>query len=304
MRRLDPDFVLALALLLCVTLGACGPGEGSAGVLRFTAIPDSDTTELDLRFQPLAEYLAGVLGMPVEYVPTADYSASVEMFKNGDVQLAWFGGLTGVQARTAVEGARAIAQGALDPAFKSYFIAHALPAGAAHAPFPTELLRGKRFTFGSRQSTSGRLMPEYFIRAETSLAPQEFFAEVGFSGAHDKTAELVNAGAFEVGAINYLTYEQLLAEGRIDADTCRIVWTTPEYADYNWSVHPRVETDFGSGTVDAIQAALLELSEPQLLAALQRPEGLVEVSAAEYQGIAEVARELGFLRGAGGPGPR
>jgi len=283
-----------------LVLAACGGDAGSAPTpLRFTAIPDSRKTELDLRFRPLAAHLERELGLPVEYVPTADYAASVEMFKNGDVQLAWFGGLTGVQARAAVDGSRAIAQGKLDPRFKSYFVAHDLEPAEAGAPFPTETLRGKRFTFGSRQSTSGRLMPEYFIRQASGLAPDELFAEVGFSGSHDKTAELVDSGAFEAGVLNYKTYERLLAEGRIRAETCRVVWTTPEYADYNWTVHPRVDERFGAGTTRAIQAALLALDDPDLLASLQRPDGLIEASNGDYAGIAEVARALGFLRSAG-----
>ena len=47
--------------------------------------------------------LSAKLGVPVEYVPSRDYQASVDMFKNGDVHLAWFGGLTGVQAGSTVQ---------------------------------------------------------------------------------------------------------------------------------------------------------------------------------------------------------
>ena len=294
-----------LVSLSCLALVACGSEAGSGRpALRFTAIPDSEKTELDLRFQPLAEYLERELGIPVEYVPTPDYSASVEMFKNGDVQLAWFGGLTGVQARAAVPGAHAIAQGAVDPRFRSYFIAHDLPPAEPDAPFPVELLRGRRFTFGSRQSTSGRLMPEFFLRRETGVAPEDFFAEIGFSGSHDKTAELVNTGAFEVGVLNYLTYERLLDEGQVDAATCRVVWVTPEYADYNWTVHPDLDEAFGPGTTESLRSTLLSLEDADLLAALQRPEGLIAAEDAAFQGIADVARTLGFLRDGTSPAAR
>ena len=94
-----------LVLIAALLLGACG--EDADGALRFTAIPDQNTTELERKFAPVADYLTGELGVPVEYVASRDYQASVEMFKNGEIQLAWFGGLTGVQARHAVEGARA-----------------------------------------------------------------------------------------------------------------------------------------------------------------------------------------------------
>lgn len=292
---------LLSALLLAALVGAACDDSSRAApdALRFTAIPDSDRTELEQRFRPVAAYLEEQLGFPVEYVSTSDYSASVEMFKSGDVQLAWFGGLTGVQARAAVEGAHAIAQGAVDPRFRSYFIAHDLPAAEPGAAFPTEALRGARFAFGSRQSTSGRLMPEFFLRQEAGVAPDELFGEVSFSGSHDKTAELVNAGAVDAGAVNFRVYDELLAAGAIDAETCRVVWVTPEYADYNWTVHPDVDEAFGAGTVEALRRALVELDDPALLQALQRPEGLVPADDAAFEGIAEVARELGFLRDGG-----
>jgi len=161
-------------LVVAVSAGLFGCAEGGeeARILRFTAIPATNTTDLAAKFQPLAMHLAEELGVTVEYVPTQDYAASVEAFINGDVHLAWFGGLTGVRARKAVEGARAIAQGRVDPEYRSYFIAHAAAGIAPGDSFPAALA-GKKFTFGSMGSTSGRLMPEHFIRTNTGKSPQE-----------------------------------------------------------------------------------------------------------------------------------
>src|SRR5262245_44097621 len=89
----------------------------------FTAIPDQDETRLVERFSRFAKYLEAKLSVPVKYVPVKTYPAAVTAFINNDVQLAWFGGFTGVQARRAVPGSEAIAQGAQDVDFKSYFIA-------------------------------------------------------------------------------------------------------------------------------------------------------------------------------------
>src|SRR5688572_12510627 len=183
----------SLVLAAAVAVSAC-TGQPSGGTatpsrpLRFTAIPDQNSTELQEKFKPLSEYLTKQLGVSVEYVPARDYQASVEMFANGDVGLAWYGGLTGVQARSKVAGARAIAQGDVDPKYYSYFIAHKDTGLTRSEQFPASIAKYS-FTFGSEQSTSGRLMPEHFIRTNTGKSPQEFFAKpVGFSGSHDKTA--------------------------------------------------------------------------------------------------------------------
>jgi len=286
---------LILSLLL---LPSCGrePHADTGPELLFTAIPDDNATELRARMQPVADYLAAVLDVEVRYVPVANYSASVDAFKNGDVLLAWFGGLTGVQARAAVPGSRAIAQGLVDPAYKSYFIAHASTGIERGTDFPFAF-EGTRFTFGSEASTSGRLMPEHFIRSASGRAPEEFFgAANSFSGSHDKTAMLVQAGTVETGALSYKTYDKLVAEGRVDPALCRVVWETPAYADYNWTAHPQLDEQFGAGFTDRLQAALVGLEDPELLASILRPEGLIEASNEDFESIATLARELGFLR--------
>ena len=287
-----------VCLVLGLSLSACsGESQGSdAPELLFTAIPDDNATELRERLQPVADYLARELDVAVRYVPVSNYSASVDAFKNGDVLLAWFGGLTGVQARDAVPGARAIAQGVVDPTYKTYFIAH-VDTGVERAETFPMALQGTRFTFGSESSTSGRLMPEHFVRTFSGQSPEEFFGSPNhYSGSHDKTALLVQAGTFETGALSYKTYDKLVAEGRIDPEVCRIVWVTPEYADYNWTAHPRLDEQFGPGFTERLQAALVGLEAPVLLEALLRPEGLIEASNEDFDSLAELARELGFLR--------
>lgn len=290
---------LVPALLFPAFLAGCGDTAQKAAspkpTLRYAAIPDQNTTELAQRFQPLTAYLSAQLGVPVEYVPARDYQACVEMFRNGDIELAWFGGLTGVQARAAVPGARAIAQGVEDPNYYSYFIAHASTGLQESAAFPLELAT-LPFTFGSESSTSGRLMPEYFIRQATGKAPADFFTQpFGFSGSHDKTCELVAAGRFQAGVVNYKVYERRVREGTTDSAVVRVVWRTPTYADYNFTAHPRLETVYGAGFTDRLQGVLAGIKDPSLLAALPR-EALIPARDEEFAGIEAVARELGMVR--------
>ncbi len=288
-----PLWILGLLLV-----GACGKTQthDAAPELVFTAIPDDDPTLLKERFDPVAKYLTEKLGVPVRYFPTTSYQASVEAFKNGDVLLAWFGGLTGVQARAAIPGSKAIAQGAVDPKFRSYFIAGSATGISPGEFFPMEL-EGRSFTFGADASTSGRLMPEYFIRTATGRSPEEFFGKANhYSGSHDKTAELVASGVFAAGALNFRTYDRLIAEGSIDPDKVQVVWTTPEYADYNWSAHPDLNSRFDADMIANLQRALIEMSDRTLLEAIDRPEGLISASNADFAAIEELARELNFLR--------
>lgn len=268
-------------------------------VLKFTGIPNQHTTELNEKYAPLAKYLSDKLGIPVQYVPSADYNASVDAFKNGDVLLAWFGGYTGCQARAAVPESRAIACGKLDLKFKSYFIANKSAGIAKSEDFPMALA-GKSFTFGSASSTSGRLMPEAFIRTNTKKSPKEFFgAEPSFSGSHDKTIELVTAGTFQAGVVDFAVFDKRLKEEKIDLDKIEIIWTTPEFADYNFTAHPKLEEVYGKGFTEKLQGVLVGIQgeDKELLAAVDRvKDGLVECSNKTFETLRKTAVEIGLLR--------
>jgi len=291
---------LGLCLMLGLAAVGCGdksvPEAGDAQpVLKYTAIPDQNTTELAKRYAPLTLHLSKALGVPVEYVPSRDYQASVEMFRSQDILLAWFGGLTGVQARVAVPGAQAIAQGEVDPQYYSYFIANAGTGLERGDDFPADLGQ-YTFTFGSESSTSGRLMPEFFLKQNTGQSPMDFFAKpVGYSGSHDLTCELVEAGRFQTGVVNYKVYDRRVAEGKTNPEVCRIIWKTPFYADYNFTAHPALDEIYGAGFTRKLQDVLTAIDDPTLLSALPRNR-LIPAANEEFAGIEAVARELGLVR--------
>lgn len=259
----------------------------------FTAIPDEDETKLVERFRGVAEYLESKLDVDVRYIPVKSYAAAVSAFRNNQVQLAWFGGLSGVQARGLVPGSQALAQGVEDEAFVTYFIANS-STGLEPSDELTDDARGKTFTFGSKGSTSGRLMPEFYIRETFGEAPEEVFSRVGFSGNHSRTIRLVEAGTYEVGALNFQVWEKELADGTIDTDAVQVIWKTPTYPDYQWTIRGDVDAQYGAGFTDRVRQALLELDDPALLESFPR-SGFIPASNEDYEPIRKVAEEIGIL---------
>ena len=283
---------LAVLLFTCLCLVSTAAAERT---LSFTAIPDQDTARLEERFAGIASYLEKELKVPVKYVPVKSYSASVTAFKNNSVQLAWFGGLSGVQARLAVPGSQAIAQGEEDPEFKSYIIAHKSTGLKPSEVFPKEI-RGKTMTFGSKSSTSGRLMPEHFIRQNfDDESPDKIFKRVGYSGDHSKTIALVQSGAFEVGAVNYKVWDKELKAGLIDTDKVQIIWSTPGYPDYNWSVRGDIDKKFGDGFMKKLQNTIVDLKDKELLESFPRRSFIVAENQ-DFEPIVGIAEELGIVR--------
>ncbi|MGX9854985.1 putative selenate ABC transporter substrate-binding protein [Limimaricola variabilis] len=283
---------VALAAVLLAAMPAMAQDRPT---LYFSAIPDDDETKLEARFGKVADYLEERLGVPVQYVPVKDYAASVTAFRNDQIQLAWFGGLSGVQARRLVPGSQAIAQGVEDQSFVTYFIAHEStgitePEGDA---FP-EGIEGLSFTFGSQGSTSGRLMPEYHLRRLFEEAPEEIFSDVGFSGDHGQTLRLVASGAYDLGALNYSVFDAAVAEGAPEVETARVIWRTPPYPDYNWTIRGDVDERWGEGFTKRVQRALIELEDPQILESFPRT-AFIEAENDLYLPIERTAKQLDLI---------
>lgn len=290
MHRLIGGAVVAVGLALGFTVAA---GAQDTPTLYFSAIPDDDESRLMERFANVASYLEEELGVLVRYIPVKDYAASVTAFRNDQIQLGWFGGLSGVQARLAVPGSQALAQGDEDMSFISYFIAHESTGLEKSDDFPMDA-RGMSFTFGAQTSTSGRLFPEFYIREETGEAPDEFFSQVGFSGDHGQTLRLVATGAYQIGALNYTVFDTAVAEGSPEAGTARVVWQTPPYPDYNWTIRGDADERFGEGFTERVKAALIGMDDPELLASFPR-NAFVEATNDDYGPILETGRALGIL---------
>ncbi|WP_028782307.1 putative selenate ABC transporter substrate-binding protein [Thalassobacillus devorans] len=299
MRRLSFYIVMTL---LAVILAACGNEETSNGdgessknsetqTFKVGAIPDQNVSDMNRRFNRFTDYLSKQTGLDVVYVPSQDYAALVTAFNRGEIQLAWFGGLTGVQARNQVEGAEAIAQRPSDENFHSVFIANKdLNIDSL------EDLKGKSFTFGSESSTSGHLMPRHFLK-EAGIDPQTYFdGEPNYSGSHDATYQLVESGSFQAGALNELVWKSAKEEGKVDTDKVEVFYTTPAYYDYNWTINNVNET-FGDGTKQKVKEALLNMDKDQKeILELFHTDRFIETKNENYQAIKEVAQSLGIIK--------
>ncbi|MEZ9593813.1 putative selenate ABC transporter substrate-binding protein [Shewanella sp. 10N.261.52.F9] len=263
-----------------------------AETFTFTAIPDEDERQLRTRFDKVAVYLQQQLGVDVKYVPVKSYSAAVTAFRNNQVQLAWFGGLSGVQARRLVSDSRAIAQGYEDQFFKSYFIAHASAEIVASDSFPN--LNGYTFTFGSKNSTSGRLMPQFFIERNLGKNSKNVFKRIGYSGDHSRTIAQVQAGVYQVGAVNYKVWESAVANGKVDLNKVNVIWESPAYPDYQWTIRGDVDTRFGAAFAEKVESALIGMTDPSLLKSFPR-QSFVPADNQDYEPIEDVAKAIGLI---------
>jgi phosphonate transport system substrate-binding protein len=301
-------FLVSGALLLLLPLTACSPStSGNSGTgakevkpLITGAIPDQDPEKLQRQYTKLASYLQKELNVPVEYKPVTDYTAAVTAFKVGDLDLVWFGGLTGVQARLQVPGAEAIAQRDVDEKFHSVFIAN---KKTNLKPFKDtadlKQLKARTFTFGSESSTSGRLMPQHFLQ-QAGINLTDFKGQAGFSGDHDKTIKLVEAGTYEVGALNEKVWQKRVNAKEVDLNKVEVLWRTPAYYDYHWVLNPQVKQRYGEDFGKKVQNALFKLDpkvpEQKEILDLLQAEKFIPTKNENYTQIEKIGREIGKIK--------
>jgi phosphonate transport system substrate-binding protein len=282
-------FKNTLALAAGIALSVSAVFAHAADVLKVSAIPDEAPTELLRKFKPLGAYLEQELGMKVEFVPVADYAAVVEALAADRIDMAWLGGFTFVQARLKTGNAVPLVQREQDAEFTSKFIT------SDTAVKSLQDLKGKTFAFGSVSSTSGSLMPRYFM-LQDGIKPEDFFSRVAYSGAHDATAAWVQAGKADAGVLNASVWQKLVDAGKVDTDKVKVFATTPTYYDYNWTVRGNLDADLQA----KIKAAFLALDpakpEQKAILDLQAASRFIETKPENYEGIEEAARAAGLLK--------
>jgi phosphonate transport system substrate-binding protein len=277
---------MMLSVLLLGLLAAATPEP-----LRITAIPDANKDTLREDQERLAGWLKDKTGRLVVFLPVENYAAAVTALTTGQADLGWLGGVTAVQAMRVSHGeVKPLVTREEDRHFKSYVIVRA-SLGAKSL----KDLSQKSFAFGSKSSTSGHVMPRYFLGLE-GITPETFFSNVAYTGDHTKTILDVSSGAVDAGAVNYLVFERMVREKKVDPAVVKILWTTPEFVDYAWCVRTDLDARAGPGTTDKIRSAFTSL-EPgveadQRILSIQQTKHYVAAQTEWWGGIDAVLRAI------------
>jgi len=268
-------------------LGPANPEPGLK-VLRVGVEPDQASTILQQRYAPLIDYLSAQTGIEARLIIPADYAESVRMIGEDKVDIANLGGLSFVEAQSRYRST-ALVMREVDTRFTSWFLARPELANSALSD-----LRGKTIAFGNNLSTSGHLMPRFFLQQQWKIEPEDFFGSVVYSGTHDRTVQYVRDGTVDVGAANSTIVRKMLAEGRIGAGEIQVLWQTPPYPDYVWTVRS------GLAESDRIRLrnAFLRLdrhdpADRRILASLDA-EAFMPANAEDFVILQQIASRLGL----------
>jgi len=288
---IPPSRSVALRVLAaCVVLAFAGVSYAQA-VFRVTTIPEEAATEQMRKFGPIVKYLEQKLGMKVEFTPVSDYPAAVETLVNKNVDMAWLGGFTFIQAQNRSGGKIIpIVQREEDTKFQSVFIAKTSSDIKTLAD-----LKGKQVSFGSQSSTSGHLMPRSFL-LQANIDPDKDFKRVAYSGAHDATIASVVSGKVEAAALDITVWNKFVKENKVDTKDVNVFYTTPGYFNYNWAVH----ADMPAALREKVTKALMDIdpatAQGKKILDLNRATRYIPTRADNYRGIEAAARSAGLLK--------
>jgi len=270
-------------------------------ILHIGAIPDQNPERLNRLYKVLSLELSEQLNVKVRYLPVVNYSAAVTAFRTGNLDLVWFGGLTGVQARLQTEGAQVLVQRDIDAKFRSVFIANKKSSlNKLNNINGLKSLKGKRFTFGSESSTSGRLMPQYFLKKAGVQLKDFKGSRPGFSGSHDATLMLVQSGSYEAGALNEQVWKSNLERGRVDTSKVFVIWETPSYYDYHWLAQGNLDKKFRKGITEEIKNVFLSFNknntQQKKILELFGAKKFIISKNENYNRIEMIGREIGKIK--------
>jgi phosphonate transport system substrate-binding protein len=297
--------VLALVAFAAVAalLSACGASDGRASAvegelpspLRVGIIPNIAPDDQRAKYDPLREYLQSALDTDVELFVATNYAGVVAALASKQVDLAYLGGLTYVQAEEQTEVTPLVTEVDRETGTKEYLSAIVVKKDSRLQNAQDLVQTGATFAFGDVSSTSGSLYPRIMLDeagarcSATRIESCPPLQKVTFTGGHDATAQAVAGGSVDAGGLELRVLHRLERDGSVEPGTLRPI-ATKNVMGYPWVGR----TALGKQTLEEIRAAFLAIDDPALLDLL-RAKSYVAVTAADYDEVRQQAEQLGLL---------
>lgn len=258
-------------------------------VVRVGVLPDVGVDTLRKRYDPFLKYLSSQTGYKFKLVLPSNYFELIHWLENDEIDLAYLDGLTFIQS-SGRHHVKPLVMRDVDTRFTSFFLVRSDDPAQ-----DIQDLQGKSFSFGSRLSTSGHMMPRYFMLKEKQLIPEQHFNQVLYSGAHDRTAYQVRDGEVDVGVANSEIIKTMFREGFLNKNDVRVIWETPPFSDYVWVVQEHLNQKVQTDIRDAFFK--LEIENPMHKKILQGVGAMAFLPArkGDYEPLLEIASSLGLL---------
>lgn len=298
MRKLKfsilPTIIIFLTFSLLLFTGCSADNKATSEkvqentkVLRVGLVPNQAPDQLKAKYDPFKIYLEKKLDMKIEFFVANNYAGVVEAMANGKLDMAYFGGLTYVQAKQKANVHPIVTEVDKETHTTKYYSLIITPADSKIQSLQD--LKGKNFAFGDISSTSGSLYPRIMLDKAGIKVPTDF-TNVIYTGKHDATALAVQNGSVDAGGLEGRILNKLIADGTIDKSKIRILSKSDFIEGYPWVVQDSMDKKLEAKIVNAF----LSLKDAELLK-LMKAEKYATVTASDYSYIETEAKRLGLL---------
>lgn len=195
--------------------------------LNFGIISTESSQTLKSDWQPILDDMAKKTGMKINPFFASDYSGIIEGMRFNKVQVAWHGNKSAMEAVDRA-GGEVFAQMVNADGTQGYYSHFVVHKDSPIKSLDDILKNGKTLSFGNGDpnSTSGFLVPGYYVFAQNKIDPKTFF-KVTRSANHETNALAAANKQVDVAVTNSETMEKIRERQPEKFKDLRIVWTSP-----------------------------------------------------------------------------
>jgi len=217
-----------MTLAAAVTVGATGLQAEELKTLNFGIISTESSNNLKNVWEPFLEDMSAKLDMEVKGFFAPDYAGIIQAMRFDKVDIAWYGNKSAMEAVDRAGGEVVVQTVAADgsPGYWSLMIVH---KDSTHLNTVEDVLaNAKDLTFGNGDpnSTSGFLVPSYYIFAKNGVNPKEAFKRT-LNSSHETNAMAVANKQIDVATFNTESMARLRLTFPEKADSLKAVWKSP-----------------------------------------------------------------------------
>jgi phosphonate transport system substrate-binding protein len=279
MRR---NFLVATVASVLSLAAASQIHAANPSKLRVALLPDENASTIIQNAQPLKKYLEDTLKKEIELVVTTDYSSMIEAMRFNRIEVAYFGPLSYVLAKSKAPGIEPFAVGVAkgSPTYKSVIITLADGSLKSIAD-----IKGKTMGFGDNASTSSHLIPRAYLARNGLIGEKDY--KLAHLGTHDAVARAVETGKVDAGGLSQEIFKVLVAKGSIDGSKLKVLAESDPIPNYPMVMQGSLDAELKA----QIKKAFLDLKDAAILKTF-RAEGFVQTTDQAYDILRDTAKVL------------
>jgi phosphonate transport system substrate-binding protein len=227
MKRSIAKALFVALMFAMVHLPGMAHAENEIKELTFGIIPTDSIDNLKKYFEPFAADLSKKMGIPIKTKYASDYAGIIEAMRFKKVDFAWFGNKSAMEAVNRADAEVFAQRTDLDgaPGYWSLIIVH---KDSPYNSIDDIIAHGKDLVFGNGDpnSTSGNLVPSYYLWAKNGIVPEEYFKEVR-NANHETNCLAVATKQVDFATNNTMAQKRFQKNFPEKAKNIRIIWQSP-----------------------------------------------------------------------------